>query len=205
MPDHERILIKFKENFIATENNSIRVVLNRLFAQDKYLLRPASNDRSVIESSLFNMLNETRTKQQGYEVMLQSLLMKLLVYANRAMDTNWVEHYEHPGHMNRKVSDIIKYINEHYAEPVTLTGISERFLISRYHLSRVFKESIGFTFIEYLNDVRIKEAQRLLRETNHKVINIAETVGFESVAHFGRVFKSVSGSSPLTYRKNYLH
>jgi YesN/AraC family two-component response regulator len=85
-------------------------------------------------------------------------------------------------------------------KPLTLPALSDHFYISTSHLSRLFKEVSGFTFTEYMNIVRIKEAQKLLRETNFKVADIAETVGFGNIAHFGRVFKENTNITPLQYR-----
>lgn len=68
-------------------------------------------------------------------------------------------------------------------------------------MSRFCKVATGFTFVEYVNSVRIKEAKHLLEQTTLKVNLIARKVGFGSVTHFGRVFKAVTGHAPLYYRK----
>ena len=92
--------------------------------------------------------------------------------------------------MHRKVSAIVNYINENYEKDyLTLSYLSEHFYISPSYLSRVFRKATGFTFIEYLNSVRIREALRLLRETNFKIIEVGVQSGFKSISHFGRVFK----------------
>ena len=80
-------------------------------------------------------------------------------------------------------------------------SLSETFFISPYYLSRTFKAVTGFTLIEYVNLTRIKQAQRLLKETDHKIIDIAEAVGFESIGHFDRIFKKIAATTPMTYRK----
>ncbi|MNJ41043.1 Bifunctional transcriptional activator/DNA repair enzyme AdaA [compost metagenome] len=79
--------------------------------------------------------------------------------------------------------------------------LAEKFYVSPYYLSRFFKEATGFTFVEYVNSVRINEATKLLERSSLKVNLIAKKVGFGSVTHFGRVFKSVTGHAPLYYRK----
>ncbi|MNI72529.1 Bifunctional transcriptional activator/DNA repair enzyme AdaA [compost metagenome] len=99
------------------------------------------------------------------------------------------------------MTEITTYINHNYKSNLTLATISEIFFISPGYFSRSFKKITGFSFIEYLNNVRIREAQLLLRETNTKVIDIAEQSGFESIAHFGRVFKQFTKQSPNVYRK----
>jgi len=92
-------------------------------------------------------------------------------------------------------------MNENFHLPLSLESISKIFFISPCYLSRIFKSSTGSTFIEYLNNIRIEEAQHLLLESNDKVTTIAEKIGFGSASHFGRVFKSITNLSPLAYRK----
>jgi YesN/AraC family two-component response regulator len=101
----------------------------------------------------------------------------------------------------RYLPDIVQHINRNFMQKITLDDVSKQFYISRFYLSKTFKETTGFTFVEYLNSVRIKEAQKLLIITNKKIIQISYEVGFGSVAHFGRVFKTITGYSPLQYRK----
>jgi YesN/AraC family two-component response regulator len=84
---------------------------------------------------------------------------------------------------------------------LSLQSLAEKFYVSPYYLSRFFKEVTGFTFVEYLNNVRVKEAKKLLESSSMKVNLIFKKVGFGSVTHFGRVFKSVTGYAPLHYRK----
>ena len=75
----------------------------------------------------------------------------------------------------------MRFINTHFAEPVRLEELAEQFEISPAYLSRMFKEITGFSLVEYVNLVRVQEAQRLLATTRLKVIVIAEQVGFGSL------------------------
>ena len=201
VPDHQRILIKFHEKFLLTENSPLHEILKTIFKKDNYVLRLPIHEQNNAEELLEKMMQESQTQNSGFEAYLQSLMIKLLVHFGRYIQQNSLNSFEHPSPIYGKISEIVQYINYNYLESITLATISERFYISPYYLSRVFKEVTGFTFIEYLNSVRIKEAQKLLRESKGKVISIAEKVGFGNVAHFGRVFKKVTGLSPLHYRK----
>ncbi|NMA94667.1 MAG: helix-turn-helix transcriptional regulator, partial [Clostridiales bacterium] len=58
---------------------------------------------------------------------------------------------------------------------------------------------------EYINNVRIKEAQALLLSTDYKVIDISAKVGYTNTSHFGRVFREMTGYSPLRFRKYNAH
>ncbi|WP_274653492.1 helix-turn-helix domain-containing protein [Paenibacillus humicola] len=93
-------------------------------------------------------------------------------------------------------------IYENYHEKISLRTIENRFFISPYYFSRSFKKVTGFTFVEYLNRIRVLEGQRLLKETNKPVTCIAEEIGYDSVSHFERKFKELTGLAPLKFRKS---
>ena len=78
--------------------------------------------------------------------------------------------------------------------------LAETFYISPFYLSRIFKEITGFTIINYLNLTRIREA-RLLTDTDLKIVDIAESIGFESLTHFDRTFKKIMKLTASKYRK----
>lgn len=201
-PGHERILVYFRRSFVETLNGSIKALLDRLQHKSSCVLGLSLKEQQIVEKIISDMRKEAEKQSLGYEVCLQGLLMKLLVFIARWME----DHEEHAYVSNRpkheKVSEIVRYINTHYTEPLTIPQISELFYISPYYLSRIFKETTGFTLVEYINNVRVKEAQRLLREKKLKVIQIVELAGFGSVAHFNRIFRDLAGCSPLNYRKN---
>src|SRR5690606_25133799 len=94
---------------------------------------------------------------------------------------------------------------ENYHQNITLEMISSRFYISPYYFSRIFKQTTGLNFKEYLHLLRIREAQRLLKETELKIIEIAERIGYMNITHFNRKFKQVTHTSPKEYRKMVEH
>jgi AraC-like DNA-binding protein len=198
--NHERILIYFDAEFVVSQSREFSIAVTNLFTEHP-IIRLTPSRQNQIEYLLQQMCHEIRVQHSGYAPMLQSYLLQLLVYCIRQQKANSTWHTAHPSPMHQKISEIVRYINENYPEPLTLPCVATRFAISPYYLSRSFKAATGFTLIEYLNNVRIKEAQRLLQESNQKVIYIAEQVGFGSIAHFGRVFKAVTGQPPLVYRR----
>ncbi len=198
-PHHERYLIEFDQRFVSNPIHNGLQSIETLF-KNRHVIRLAPKDRHTIERIFENMLDEVQQKGLDYEVQLQSLLQQLLIYAARNLDLSDTRQ-QHISQTHAKVSEIVKYINTHYTEDLTLVSVAEQFEISHFYLSRLFKAVTGFAFIEYLNSIRIKEAQRLLRETNEKVQAIANAVGFVNQSHFGRIFKEITGTSPLQYRK----
>jgi AraC-like DNA-binding protein len=103
---------------------------------------------------------------------------------------------------NEIVKKTLLYIRKNLTSTISLDAVADYVGISKFHLCRTFKTVTGLSFSEYLNGVRIKEAQRLLQATKQSISEIAQQVGFKSSTHFGRVFKSIVGISPVTYRKS---
>ena len=201
VPDHERILVYFRKEFVTTSNHSIDSILNVL-KQKKYCVLGLSLKEQQYVEKLVNEMNDEAVKAAlGFEVCLQGLLMKLLVFIGRCIGSIDEHAYVSRSPKHEKVSEIIGYIDANFKEALTIPMISGRFFISPYYLSRIFKETTGFTLIEYINIARVKEAQKLLAGSDMKVIQVSERSGFGSVAQFNRIFKAVTGCSPLNYRK----
>lgn len=101
------------------------------------------------------------------------------------------------------VRDAKKYIEENFArEEFSLTETADYTHVSPQHLSRVFRQSTGITFMDYITRVRIRRAIELLRDDDHKMYEIAEAVGYSSQHYFSSAFKKVLGVSPMEYKKS---
>ncbi len=102
---------------------------------------------------------------------------------------------------NDVYSDIISYIQEHFAEDLTLDFLVRQFAVSRTNLCREFKRYTGFTFKKYVLTLRINHAKQLLGQTALSVEETAAESGFHDTAHFVQMFKQTVGVTPLQYRK----
>lgn len=109
------------------------------------------------------------------------------------------EEPEENGFTNR----IMLYINENLASDLSLTSLSEHFFLNPSYISRRFKELSGSNIMDVITKLRLDRAKQMLAGTNEKVGTIAETVGFESAAHFSRVFRKKEGMSPQDYRNKH--
>ncbi|MHA6483309.1 response regulator [Paenibacillus sp. strain BS8-2] len=97
------------------------------------------------------------------------------------------------------------YLERHYAEPIQLAMIAERFYIHPNYFSKRFKEKYGESFVDFLNGLRMMEATRLLVDTDMKIRDISERVGFDDAAYFGSVFRKRFGETPGQYRDKSMH
>ena len=101
------------------------------------------------------------------------------------------------------VVEVKEYLEQHYAEKITLDELSTRFFINKYYLTRVFKEQFGQSITAYLTSLRITHAKQLLRFSDKSVEEIGLECGLGQLHYFSRVFKEVEGVPPSIYRSQW--
>ncbi|MCI7766866.1 MAG: helix-turn-helix domain-containing protein [Oscillospiraceae bacterium] len=111
--------------------------------------------------------------------------------------------YDDGGKYVDKFNLILKYIEQNYANDITLEKLADIAGYSPYHFSRIFKKYSSTTFINFLNRRRIKAAELLLLESGSSITDVAMQVGFASLTTFNRVFKNINGCTPSEYKKLY--
>lgn len=99
--------------------------------------------------------------------------------------------------------DILFYINENYAQKITIHDLSHHFHISSDHISHTFKEVYGISPINYVIDRRISEAKWMLINTKDSLASISLQVGYENTTHFTNLFIKRVGYRPLEYREKF--
>ncbi|WP_413026387.1 response regulator transcription factor [Paenibacillus taichungensis] len=93
-----------------------------------------------------------------------------------------------------------RYIEENYMLELTLTSLAEQYNYNSTYFSEIFKEAAGISFIQYVTEVRMKHAIRLLKETQLTVWDVTELTGFRSPSYFSSKFKKMFNISPSDYR-----
>lgn len=102
----------------------------------------------------------------------------------------------------QKMRAAIEYIEEHYAEELNMAVVSNYISMNYSLFSYSFKQYTGINFVNYLKDIRMREAKKLLSDTDMRIIEISQKVGYDNEKHFMKLFKSTYGISPTEYRKN---
>ena len=100
------------------------------------------------------------------------------------------------------VLKILQYCSEHYREHITVSKVASDLSISRSTISHIFSTRLGINFCEYINSLRLTEAEQMLRNMNYSVTEISDMSGFSDVRTFNRAFLKRHGISPSVYRKN---
>lgn len=201
--DHERLLISFDRtclDHLLAQMPSINWF--QLFDECQPVLRFKLNERQLLQEHLFKINTIFNQNEPDSTYYTQVLILELLILLNRFSTKNLIEEKVIHSSTHLRVFEIVRFINSNYMTSITLNSLSAQFYISTYYLSRLFKEVTGFSFSDYLNQIRLLEAKKLLRYSNFSITQLSELVGFESSTHFGRAFKKSTGITPSQYRKN---
>jgi two-component system response regulator YesN len=95
----------------------------------------------------------------------------------------------------------LKYMQEHYAERLSLNEVAETNYISPWHLSKLLKKETGENFVDILSGIRVDNAKKMMKNPALKIYEISERVGFSDVAYFSKTFKKIAGVTPNDYRR----
>lgn len=98
------------------------------------------------------------------------------------------------------IARAVSYCNENYARKVSLEELAALVRLNKSYFSQLFHKEMGTSFGDYLESVRIKNAQQLLRDTNYSMADVAEKVGFANQNYFTKVFKKATGLTPSQYK-----
>jgi len=172
------------------------------------LVKPRLNLVGKIQTEVENILNEIlledENKKRGYDLLIRSQLLKLLIIVGREFTVN-LENSRNQSIYDRhrdSINRAVQYIHDNYNKDLNVEDVAKKFLLSSSYFSYLFKSITSKTFTEYVVGLRISKAQDLLKNTNDKVVDICYSAGFNNINHFNRIFKQNIGMSPMAYRKS---
>ncbi|MBV7505518.1 helix-turn-helix domain-containing protein [Bacillus sp. sid0103] len=109
--------------------------------------------------------------------------------------------YERLGRYSELIVNALKIIHQEFSEKLSLNYLASKIHINPAYFSRKFQEEVGIGFSEYLNEYRLKEAQKMLIEfPDLSISTISERCGFNSQHYFSQIFRKMTGQSPRDYR-----
>ncbi len=124
---------------------------------------------------------------------LESFLIELIRSTEMLSGNNYISATDH------KLQEIVTYINNNYNRKITINDLCFIFGTNRTTLCKKFRDSFGYTLVNYINKLRIKEAKKLLHDGNMSISQIAAITGFDSVQYFSKTFKKIENNSPIKY------
>ena len=100
------------------------------------------------------------------------------------------------------VKRAIGYIKSHFDEPLSVDAVASTVNVSKYYFCREFHSETGLTVVRYINNLRCREAQKLLCDEKYTISEIARMCGFENVSYFSRIYKQIIGETPTKTRSS---
>ncbi|MDR1004307.1 MAG: AraC family transcriptional regulator [Prevotellaceae bacterium] len=153
---------------------------------------------------VYNWLDRLATEEQGfYSVMhFLSILYELSQYEARVLSSSSFAKIDVLSE-SRRVQKVQKYIAEHYQEEIRLNTLADSVGMTPVSFSRFFHLRAGKTLSDYIIDIRIGYATRLLVDSTRTVAEICYDCGFNNLSNFNRIFKRKKGCSPKEFRDHY--
>ena len=99
------------------------------------------------------------------------------------------------------IQEILSYCTDHYRENISIKKVASALYLSESYISKVFAGKLGCSFRSYINNLRVREAAKLLRTTGDTIVDIMYATGFENQSSFNRIFSAEMGCTPREYRK----
>lgn len=175
-----------------------------LFLNEYPIITTKPSSRKQILQLINDIMEENKQNQTGKDFMLQAYITQFILLAIREKQQENEVQAE-----NKKsaiTKEIISYLHEHFAEKISLEQVAKNVYLSPFYISKVFKEEIGETPINYLIKIRLENAKHLLlNQKDLSIKEISSIVGYEDAYHFSKSFKKYYGIPPAEYKKNILY
>ena len=152
-----------------------------------------------IRSIMEDLLSECAVNMDIMTLQKKSILYRLAHYLTSYFMSDSVSGGD--SEKDLRIEKMIQYINANYSRSLPLSELAQLLHMAPTSFSRFFKKSVGITFVEYMNNVRLHFAMEDILYTDHSVSWIANSHGFTNASAFCRMFKSFYGLSPLAFRK----
>jgi AraC-like DNA-binding protein len=165
------------------------------------------DSKSEIGQKIFSLLSEIEdefvNKTVGYKLMIKAKLLHIITYLIRHYqdDSKSAESLSSKSKKLEKLGKVFEYINENYSQKIGLDTMAELAYMSPNYFSAFFKQSTGFSPIEYLNKFRVSKSIEMLKETDYSIAQIALDCGFYNLANYNKIFKHFTETTPSKIRK----
>jgi len=170
--------------------------------KDLFFLNKANPYNNNLQHLVSQFIQESREKKAGYKHQLESLSTQIIIELLRNTDNNASEK------MNRReigarlsILKVVEHLHDNYNQGFTNEELLDIANLSPYYFIRLFKKETGRTPQQYLVELKIDKAKELLSFSNYSVTEICFLCGFSEHSHFSKVFKKLTGLTPLNYRK----
>ena len=177
----------------------------------RFLLKPSKIDE--IEEAISAMINNLKSRGDLGENIVEDIwnlndeeeryLYNTFIKDRPEVDENLEGRIKFTEANNFILKNSLKYMYENFVLKLSLLDVAEQSFISSWHLSKLLNQYTGKGFFEIINIIRLDKAKDILINTQLKVQDVSEMVGFQDVTHFSRIFKNYVGVSPKEFRSRW--
>jgi len=202
---YERIVLWVNPEFIrklGDGQSNLQLCFEQPSRNHNNVLRPDDDTLAIIKNNLYKLSKNKTSSLYASDILNKVYLTELIIQINRAyLDVHGEDSLADEDYIsNPKINEVIRYINHHLDEELSLESLSARLFISKYHLIRQFKKYTGFTLYNYVQRKRLIQAKLLLKK-DLKLTEICQLCGFKDYSNFLRSFKAAYHISPKKYSK----
>ncbi len=186
----------------SIERDLLYMFLTQLRTRDNRV-KPNHPLYHTLRATLEDCYGEFLSKELCYTLRIRGMLSTMMAgllasYGNRRENDRMIYHNV------LRLRPTLNYIAENYRSRITVGELAEQILVTPDYYTKLFRDSIGKTTVDYINCERINHGMILLLESDLSVAEIAEQIGLGSGNYFSKLFKATIGTSPLAYRKGAL-
>ena len=194
---YERIIVYISPDFMDAykcEEYDLNYCFEKAKKEHSNVLRLHSMEKGTIIKATERMEHSFNDKEYASSLFRQILFLEFMIHLNRCALKNQVEFID-SSRYNKKISDIMLYINEHLNDDLDIDLISKKFFISRYYMMRLFKSETGYTIGSYITYRRLLNARSLIAQ-GMSITEACFSSGFKDYSTFSRAYKAHFNETP---------
>ena len=189
---YERFILWIKNDI---PNKQLLQCFQKASDRSYNLVRLNSSLQEKLKDVLFELEASARSEAFGKDILTQALFQEFMVYLNRIFLEKQYIFDKKSYSYDSQIANILKYINHHLGEDLSVDALASRHYISKYHLMRKFKEETGYTLHNYVINKRLLQARTLISEGTH-ILKAAHESGFAEYSTFSRAYRKQFGKAP---------
>ena len=192
---YERIILYISPEFLQKSSLPDCNLEDVFSGTAGHILRPSKQRRQLYDALCIRLEQELAGKGYGHQILSTSLLLQILTEVGRDIHSPEAELPKPQTSENSRILDILRYIDAHLTEDLSIDALSEQFYISKFHMMRLFRQEVGQTIHNYLCDRRLIHARDLINQGLSATESCFRS-GFRSYSSFTRSYSKRFGTTP---------
>lgn len=193
------IVVKFTKDFIGqgTFDHPEFSEINHLLEQSKFGVCFGKTISNKLHDELIKIVDLSPVEQS---IKLLDFLRQLSITADKRILSS-TDMRQYSTENSHRIDSIIKFISDNYANYISLQDVADIACMTTNSFCRFFKKMTNKSFVQFLNEVRVRNASRLLVQQELPISEVCYMVGYNSITNFNKQFKQIMGCTPNGYRK----